>query len=263
MIFNTFGRKENPVIIMLAGSFCPPESMENIYSVLKENFYIIAPNYNGQYEGSGDFTTRKGEAAEIKQYLADCGIACVRMIYGQSMGCEIGIELMSQLVPAGIKVENSFFDGAPCIRLSRAYKALMHLKFRSMLKMLKGKTPENILDIGIIRMFYKNDPDSARCMIEPMLTTIPYVTEATIKNEVECCYTFDFPALDDEQQHRMHFFYDRNEKACRTCLKYVKKAYPHANYEIISGYAHLTYAFKNTDEYIRKLTDICQNTAGA
>ena len=107
---------------MLAGSFCPPESMESLYTILKDDFFIIAPNYNGQYEGSKDFTSRKGEASEIKQYLADCGVTCVRMIYGQSMGCEIGIELMSQLITAGIKVENSFWDGAPCIKLSKAYK---------------------------------------------------------------------------------------------------------------------------------------------
>ena len=242
---------------MLAGSFCPPESMESLYTILKDDFFIIAPNYNGQYEGSKDFTSRKGEASEIKQYLADCGVTCVRMIYGQSMGCEIGIELMSQLITAGIKVENSFWDGAPCIKLSKAYKALMHLTFRSMLKLLKGKSLENIMDIGVIRMFYKNDPDSARCMIEPMLTTIPYISETTIKNENECCYTFDFPSFDDEVQKSMYFFYDRDEKACRICLKHVKKAYPHANFEIVSGYAHLTYAFKNTEEYVIRLKSIC------
>lgn len=258
MIFNTFGNSEKPVVIMLAGSFCPPESMENIYSVLKDSYYIIAPDYNGQYEGSKDFTTRREEAAEIKQYLEDCGISAVRMIYGQSMGSEIGIELMSQLISAGIKVESSFFDGAPCIKLSRAYKAIMYLKFRSMLKMLKGKSMENIMDIGVIRMFYKNDPDSARCLIEPMLTTLPYITERTIKNENECCYTFDFPPFDEETQCNMHFFYDKNEKACRLCMKYVKRAYPKAEFEIVSGYAHLTYAFKNTDIYVKKLAAICE-----
>ena len=86
MIFNTFGNKEAPVIIMLAGSFCPAEGMENLYSELQKQFYVIAPTYNGHYEGSVDFTTRQGEAAQIKDYLVNEGITSVRMIYGQSMG---------------------------------------------------------------------------------------------------------------------------------------------------------------------------------
>lgn len=40
MRFNTFGNFDNPVIIMLSGSFAPGKSMEDIYNKLKENFYI-------------------------------------------------------------------------------------------------------------------------------------------------------------------------------------------------------------------------------
>lgn len=43
MIFNTFGNLENPVVIMLAGSFCPSESLEIIYNDLKSDYYIVAP----------------------------------------------------------------------------------------------------------------------------------------------------------------------------------------------------------------------------
>ena len=50
MKFNEFGNKEKPVIIMLSGSFVPGESMKNIYDILKEDFYIIIPDYNGHYE---------------------------------------------------------------------------------------------------------------------------------------------------------------------------------------------------------------------
>lgn len=68
MIFHTFGNPENPVVIMLAGSFCPAESLEIIYTDLKSDYYIIAPTYNGCYANSKAFTSRQGEAAEICTY---------------------------------------------------------------------------------------------------------------------------------------------------------------------------------------------------
>lgn len=71
MRFNYYGDKNKPCIIMLAGSFCPGECMEYIYSKLCDDFYIIVPTYNGHYENSGDFTARQNEAAEIKQCLIE------------------------------------------------------------------------------------------------------------------------------------------------------------------------------------------------
>lgn len=258
MRFNTFGNKTAPVIIMLTGSFCPARSMEYLYSELKKDFYIIAPDYNGHYKESKSFTTRQKEAAEIAEYLVREEINSVRLIYGQSMGAEISIELISQLIKKGITAENALLDGAPCIRLSKAYKAFMLFKFRSMIKMFKNKSVDEAMNTGIIKAFYKNDAEVMRSMIEPLAEIAGIISDESIKNEVECCYTFDFPPFDEKIQKNMHFFYDRDEKACRTCLKGVQKAYPHAEYIIKSGYGHLTYSQKCRTEYIGLIKKICK-----
>lgn len=39
------------------------------------------------------------------------------MIYGQSMGVEIAIELFKQLEKTNIDIDCCFLDGAPCIKL--------------------------------------------------------------------------------------------------------------------------------------------------
>ena len=54
----------------------------------------------------------------------------------------------------------------------------------------------------------------------------------------------------------MYFFYAKEEKAYRTCISGVKKAYPNANYEIVEGYGHLTYSVRNRDEYVKKLKSV-------
>lgn len=83
---------------------------------------LIVPTYNGHYDGGGDFTTRQNGAAEIIQCLIDNNISTVKMFYGQSMGAEIGMELISQLGSDRIDFDCAFFDGGPFITLSKAYK---------------------------------------------------------------------------------------------------------------------------------------------
>ena len=139
MKFKILGEKGNPVIVMLTGSFCPGECLDYIYSRMKD-YYIIIPTYNGHYKDSKDFTTRENEAREIREYLCELGVEHIQMIYGQSMGTEVGMELYKQLANEGIKVQNLFFDGAPMIQLSVPYKAFMRFKFGTMIKMFRDKS---------------------------------------------------------------------------------------------------------------------------
>jgi hypothetical protein len=97
-------------------------------------------------------------------------------------------------------------------------------------------------------------------MTEPIIVASKFITDESIKNENECCYTFDFPKFDEGYQKNLCFFYAKEEKAYRTCIKGVKKAYPYANYKVVSGYGHLTYSAKNTEKYtviVRKFINGC------
>lgn len=115
MLVNTIGKADNKKIIMLPGSFCNSKSMAGLYNILKDDYYIILPEYSGHYENS-TFTTRKQEALYITEYLESNHIKVVDMIYGQSMGAEIGIELLYQLTDRGIKVSHA--------SISRIYRIL-------------------------------------------------------------------------------------------------------------------------------------------
>ena len=118
MKIDTFGNNTNPVIIMLPGSFYPGSGLEYLYSNMCNDYYIIVPTYNGHYEGSSNFTTRENEATEIKDYLLLNGILHIKMIYGQSMGSEIGLELWRQLTECGVMSDKLFVDGGPMVQSS-------------------------------------------------------------------------------------------------------------------------------------------------
>ena len=57
---------------------------------------MILPEYNGHYENS-TFTTRQNEAKELIEYIQKQNVHTIKMIYGQSMGAEIAIELFKTI----------------------------------------------------------------------------------------------------------------------------------------------------------------------
>ena len=93
MRIHTCGVEGRPVIIMLPGSFCNADTMANIITRLKPEFHILAVDYSGQYAGSElPFTSRAGEAEKIIRYLREQSIRSIALVYGQSMGGEMGME---------------------------------------------------------------------------------------------------------------------------------------------------------------------------
>lgn len=221
MRIQTLGDSRKPVIIMLPGSFCQSASLKYLYERLTADYYVILPEYNGHYENS-TFTTRQNEAKEVKEYILKSGIDHIRMLYGQSMGAEVTIELLRQLLESHIEVDHCFLDGAPCTKLSPMYKKVMYLKFKSMIGMIRKKDIDSILNSGMIKKFSHGDTESLRPVLEALAAQASVLTNETIKNETECCYTFDFPAFDDATQKKMHFFYGGSEKAYKLCYDGVK-----------------------------------------
>jgi len=256
MKFYTYDPKGAPVIVMLGGSFCPASAMAYLYDELARDYFVIVPEYNGHYEGTA-FTTRQDEAREVAGYLLAQEEPSVRLLYGMSMGAEVGIELFNQLLAQGVDVQSAFFDGVPCIKLSKAYKALMYFKFKAMIGLCRTKSADDVLNMGLIKKITNGDTESVRPMVASMKETAPYLSAGNIYRETECCYTFDFPPIAGEMQKRMHFFYAAEEKAYKTCFRRVFMAYPQANYKIVSGYGHMTYSVKRKDEYLQILRRIC------
>ena len=217
MKFEIIGNLNNPLIMMLTGSFCPSSGLKYLYEKLKDDYCLILPEYNGHYENS-TFTTRQNEAKEVVDYIQKQNVHTIKMIYGQSMGAEIAIELFKQLEKINISVEYCFLDGAPCIKLPNFYKKIMYFKFNQILKMMKKKDVDQILNMKLIKKIARGNTENLRPMIESMALTSQFLTKESIKNETECCYTFDFPFFDKESQNKMYFFYGKEEKRIKLVI---------------------------------------------
>ncbi len=250
MRIHTFGAEHAPVVIMLPGSFCNADTMANIISRLEEEFRILAVDYNGQYAGSRKpFTSRRGEAEEIIHYLQVHAISSIALVYGQSMGGEMGMELLSQLMKMGITVRAAFFDGGPFLRFPGFVSKLLGNKFKTIVGNLRGKTLEEALKEPVIVKFSGGKPERYSNMLGPICQNAVYMSDETLEREADACVTFDYPEMDKSFQKNMVFFYSKEESAWRFCRKKLQKSYPYAQYKLVSGYGHVGYPGEHLEEY--------------
>ena len=260
MRIHLYGEIHSPVIIMLPGSFCSADSMTNIITQLETEFQILAVDYNGQYAGSDKpFTSRSGEAEEIIRYLREHNIPAVALVYGQSMGGEMGMELLSQLRKNGIPVNAAFFDGGPFLRFPKVISKLLGNKFKTIVGNLRGKTLEEALREPTIVKFSGGKPERYSNMIGPICRNAPYMSDETLEREADACVTFDFPAIDSDFQKKMYFFYSKEESAWRFCHRRLQKSYPHARYKLVSGYGHVGYPGEHLEEYCGWLSALARD----
>jgi pimeloyl-ACP methyl ester carboxylesterase len=247
---HTFGEKDRPVVIMLPGSFCNADTMADIIKRLETEFYILAVDYSGQYAGSEKpFSSRSGEAGEIIRYLREHAISSAALVYGQSMGGEIGMELLSQMKKKHIAAGAAFFDGGPFLRFPGAVCGLLGSKFKTIAGNLRGRTLEEALREPAIVKFSGGRPERYSGMLGPICRNAAYMSDETLEREAKACVTFDYPDMDRDFQKNLYFFYSREESAWRFCHRKLKKAYPYAQYHLVSGYGHVGYPGEHPEEY--------------
>ena len=250
MRIHTYGAEGTPVIIMLPGSFCNADTMANIITRLEPEFHILAVDYSGQYAGSKTpFTSRAGEAKKIIRYLREHAISSVALVYGQSMGGEMGLELLSQLKKNNIAVGAAFFDGGPFLRFPKFVSKLLGNKFKTIVGNLRGKTLTEALREPTIVKFSGGKPERYSNMLGPICQNAAYMSDETLEREADACVSFDYPAMDREFQKHMTFFYSKEESAWRFCRRKLQKAYPFAQYKLVSGYGHVGYPGEHLEEY--------------
>ena len=262
MRIHTRGKEGAPVVVMLPGSFCNADTMENITAALEAEFRVLAVDYSGQYAGSKTpFTSRRGEAEAIVRHLQGQGIGSVALVYGQSMGGEMGMELTARLRESGIGVGAAFFDGGPFLRFPRVVSKLLGNKFKTIVGNLRGKTLEEALREPTIVRFSGGKPERYAHMLGPICQNAAYMSDETLEREADACVTFDFPAMDGDFQRRLHFFYSREESAWRFCHRRLQRAYPHARYRLVSGYGHVGYPAEHLEEYCGWLSALARGEA--
>ena len=109
-----------------------------------------------------------------------------------------------------------------------------------MINMMRDKSADEVIKWKFLNRFTNGDTEALRPMIESLVEVAPYLTKESIKNETECCYTFDFPQFSGEMQ----------KKHIRPVINLLRSIILMQKMTVLDGYAHMTYSARHTQEYL-------------
>jgi len=249
MKFETVGEPESPVIVLMCGSFMTGQGMMGIAERLADDYRVICPTYDGHYPGGGTFDSRESQAQGVVRHLEREGIEAVRVIGGVSMGAEVVLDLAAMVEgqPApSVNVGRYLLDGGPFFRFPALMRWVMRRKFLGMVRMGRERPAEDMLRNPFVSWVIHGDVEPYRALMGGI--AFDCLSDETVRNESDACYTFDFPELSVEAQRKLLFSWSSNEPA-RQSAKKVRACYPHATYRDAGELGHCGFMLKEPDRY--------------
>ena len=253
MIFDTMGNKENPVIIMINGSFTSGRSLSHIAEKLVDEFYVIMPTYDGHHENGGEFSTRAIQVQKIMDYLRQEDIHEIALIQGISMGAEVALDLAAAVFNADdMNVKSCFFNGGPFFKFNIIMRKIMQRKFIGFVHACQYGTVDEIMERfahnKMVKWMVKGDLEPYREMVQGMADVAPFMSDQSVRNESDACYTFDYPEIPQDEQKKYLFSWSSDEPAFKSYKK-IKKCYPYAAYKNDGKLGHGGFIMKQPDKY--------------
>ena len=108
MLFNEYGDKNKPTILLMHGMLQDWHSMYDLMHFLEEDYHLIIPAMNGMYPNAPEFKDFASECEEIETYILDKYEGKILAVYGISQGATVMTELLAR---NKVKIEYAFLDG--------------------------------------------------------------------------------------------------------------------------------------------------------
>ena len=131
MLFNEFGDKGNPPILLLHGMMQDWHSEYELLKPLEEHYRLIIPAQDGFYDGSNDFTSFADQARQIEEYVQTNYNGRIHGAYGASQG---GLMLKELLTRNKVNLGTVIMDGCYVAhqgRISAVATAWMFKKYKN------------------------------------------------------------------------------------------------------------------------------------
>ncbi len=185
MKFYTFGKRENPAILLLPGTCCHwKRNFENIIPLLEKDFRVVCVSYDGFDETEETvFPDMLTETAKIEDYIKDTFGGHICAAYGCSMGGSfVGLLVQRKRV----HIDHAIFGSSDLDQETGAFARLKAwLTARFLYGILQsGKLP------GIMQKFLKKEAPEERAYMEKMMAMfgvgsrdMAFVKRESIRNQ--------------------------------------------------------------------------------
>lgn len=245
MLFNEFGKKENPTLLLVHGMMQDWRSEYELLKPLEEHYRLIIPAQDGFYDGSGDFTSFADQARQIEEYIRQNYGGAVHGAYGASQG---GLMLTELLTRNNIKLGKVIMDGCYVAhqgKIAGRVTAYMFKKYKN-----TGKFP------WLINIMMKLMGTSLEEMSDGLTKGIYMsASDETINRNFIENYTYRTRPEIAKNETMVHLWCGSKEPYALKSHRELKKYLKNYDDEIMEGLGHGDFLLKHTDECCRKIRE--------
>ena len=241
MLFNEFGNKENPPVLLLHGMMQRWETEYEMLKPLEDHFRLIIPAQDGFYGGSSDFTSFSDQARQIEEYLHAHFGGKIYGAYGASQGGLMLTELLTRnKVDLGVVIMDGCYV-AHQGKLSGKVTAWMFKKYKN-----TGKFPA-VIHVMMKLMGLKSEDLG---MMDSMY--LKASNTSVDRNFIEN-YTYHTRPEIAENKTMVHLWCGSKEPYALKSHKILKKYLKNYHEEVMPGFGHGEFLLKHQRECCEKI----------
>ena len=243
MLFNEFGKKENPPVLLLHGMMQDWHSEYELLKPLEEHYRLIIPAQDGFYDGSGDFTSFADQARQIEEYIHLHYGGKIHGAYGASQG---GLMLTELLTRNKVNLGTVIMDGCYVAhqgKLSGIVTVWMFRKYKN-----TGKFP------WVIHITMKLMGQKLEEMESTMVNSLYLgASDETIKRNFLENYTYHTRPEIAENETMVHLWCGSKEPYAIKSHNILKKYLKNYREEVMEGFGHGDFLLKHSEECCEKI----------
>lgn len=249
MLFNEFGHRENPPLLLLHGMMQDWHTEYEMLKPLEEHYRLIIPAQDGFYDGSGDFTSFADQAWQLEEYVQLHHGGRVAGAYG----CSQGALMLTELLTRGrINLGTVIMDGCYVAhqgRIAGWVTCRMFCRFKN-----TGRFPLLILlmmklmglkaeDLGMMDSLYMRASDE------------------TVRRNFMENYTYRTRPEIARSETPVHLWCGSREPYAIKSNRILKRYLKHWTEEIMPGFGHGDFLMKHSADCCRKIHAVVSGRA--
>lgn len=231
MKLHTFGKKSDPVLVLIHGFLTPWQVWKPQIDFFKDRFYIIVPALDGHEESEETtFTDFKTEADQIVKYLMDEHLTVVHAMCGFGMGGSIANACFES---GKLRIKHLILDGAPLNPVRPSIITFMTKEYQNLIQSVRNRDA-----LALDNLEKKLVPHEA---MPYFLLFADTVSDTSIANMISCMGNASFTPCANPHGTRFLFISGNNEDdlVSKKSSKLWQKSYPDTEF----------YTFPNCNKY--------------
>ena len=243
MLFNEFGKKENPPVMLLHGMMQDWHRVYEFLKPLEKHYRLIIPAQDGFYDGSGDFTSFADQARQIEEYIHKNYNGKIHGAYGASQG---GLMLTELLTRNKIDMGKVIMDGCYVAHQGKIAGWITYKMFCKIKN--EGKFP---LPMHIMMKLMGTSPEDTKNALND--DTYLKASDESLKRNFMENYTYHTRPEIAENETKVYLWCGSKEPYALKSHKELKRYLKNYEEEIMDGYGHGEFLMKHSNECCEKI----------